>query len=73
MVRRRDGQPQPPQPPSKEVEFPIYRGGENLTEAVGMNGVVGGHLSLTAQANEEHLSLSVVTMWYVTIARRQDT
>ena len=62
MDRRRDGQPQPPQPPSKEVESPVYRGGGDLTEAVGMNGVVGGYLSLTAQAIEGHLSLSVVTM-----------
>ena len=52
----------------------LYIGvGGSLTRVVGINGVVGGHLSLTAQAVVGRLSLSVVTMWYVTIARRQDT
>ena len=52
----------------------LYIGvGGNLTGEVGMSGVVGGPLSLTAQAVEGCLSLSVVTTWYVIISRRPDT
>ena len=59
--------------PVEKGESPVYRGGGNVTGEVGINGVVGGPLSLRVQAVEGHLSLSVVTMWYVTIARREDT
>ena len=69
MDGRRDSQPQPSQPPSKESGSPVVG---NLTGEMGMNGVLGGPLSLTAQAVEGGLSLSVVTTWYDTIARRQD-
>ena len=59
--------------PVRKVSLLYIGVGGNLTGEVGMNGVVGGPLSRTAQAVDGRLTLSVVTTWYVTIARRQDT